>query len=245
MALNVRGHFAVATRRVDDQVARRIALEECNRAVERDVPVVREFDRCAIYAVGNEVVWSFRSPPVPPAPYMPATRPSPPIALDPAALPLMGESGRRNLSEHYLKSDRKRAFVMGRNRFEWWAPAETEADAIKRTLETCGHITARPCVVYAAEDQVLVRSPQRYRPVDVFTPQDLTGIGAGQQTAVESYLIADDWRAFAVGRNGRLGIVVGRADEAAAANDALLECTRAGGTECAVFAAGAFLVTAK
>jgi adenylate cyclase len=245
MALNARGIFAVATRRVDIPTARRLALEECNKLVQREVPIVREYDRCSTYAVGNEVVWTFRSPPMPPPPYVPITRPSPPITLDPATVPLMGETGRKNLAERYLKAERKRAFVIGRNHFDWWMPAETEPDAIKRTLQSCGHITGRPCVVYAIEDQVVVRTPQRYRIVDIFAPQDLTGLDASQQAAVERYLIADDWRAIAVARNGRLGIVVGRASEAAAASDAVLECTRAGGAECAVSAVGPFLVAPK
>jgi class 3 adenylate cyclase len=245
MALNVRGIFAVATRRVDTPTARRIALEECNKIVQREVPAVREFDRCSTYAVGNEVVWTFRAPPMPPPPYIPATRPSPPITLDPAAVPLISEVSRKNLAEHYVKAERKRALVMGRNRFEWWAQSETEPDAIKRNLQTCGHITGRPCVIYAVEDQVLVRTPQRYRAVDVFTPQDLAGLDANQQAAVERYLVADDWRAIAVGRNGRLGIVVGRSSEAVAAADAVQECARSGGTECAISAMGAFLVVPK
>lgn len=245
MALNARGLFAIATRRVDAQTARRIAVEECNRIVQREVPVVRDFDRCSTYAVGNEVVWSFRSPPMPPPPYVPVTRPSPPITLDPATVPLMSEQARKNLAEHYLKSERKRALVMGRGRFEWWAMSETEPDAIKRNLQTCGHITGRPCVIYAVEDQVLQRTPQRYRPVDIFTPQHLADLDATQQAAVERYLIADDWRAIALGRNGRIGIVVGRASEAAAASDAISECTRAGGTECAISAVGAFVVAPR
>ena len=245
LALNVRGIFAVATRRIDVPLARRIALEDCNRAVARDVPVVREFDRCRIYAVGNDVVWTFRSPPLPPPPYVPSKRTSPPIAFDPATMPLIGEPARKNLAEHYVKSDRKRALVLGRNHFDWWSPSETEADAIKRNLQTCGHITGRPCVVYAVEDQVLVQTPQRYRIVDIVTPQDLGNSDVAQREAVERYLVADDWRAIALGRNGRMGLVVGRANEAAAADDALRACAQSGGTECAIAAVGPFLVTSK
>ena len=65
MAINVRGFFSVATRRVDDPTARRIALEECTKLVRREVPVVRPIDRCMTYAVGNNVVWSYRPPPLP------------------------------------------------------------------------------------------------------------------------------------------------------------------------------------
>jgi class 3 adenylate cyclase len=245
LAINVRGIFAVATRRIDAQTARRIALEECHKAVQREVPVTRESDRCMTYAVGNDVVWTFRSPPLPPPPYVPAARPSPPIALDPATVPLVGETARKNLGEYYLKSDRKRALVLGPNHFDWWSPSETEADAVKRNLQICGHLTGRPCVIYAIDEQVVVRTPQRYRVVDIFTPQALTGLDASQQEAVERYLVANDWRAIAVGRNGRLGIVVGRASEGAAADSAIQACAQAGGTECAVSAVGPFLVTPK
>ena len=245
MAINVRGIFAVATRRIDAQTARRIALEECNKAVQRELPVIRESDRCMTYAVGNDVVWTFRSPPLPPPPYVPAARPSPPITLDPATVPLVGETARKNLGEHYLKSDRKRALVLGLNHFDWWSPSDSEADAVRRNLQICGHLTGRPCVIYAIDEQVVVRTPQRYRVVDIFTPQALTNLDASQQDAVERYLVANDWRAIAVGRNGRLGIVVGRASESAAADNAIQACAQAGGTECAVSAVGPFLVTPK
>jgi adenylate cyclase len=245
MAINVRGITGIATRRVDAPTARRIALEECDKAVRRDVPNVREFDRCMTYAVGNDVVWSYRMPPLPPPPYLPSKRPAPSIAVDAMKVPLLGEPARRNFTEHYMTSDRKRAFVMGRNHFDWWSPSETEPDAIRRNLQICGHVTGRPCMVYAVAEQVVVRTPERYRVVDVFTPQDLTGLDARQQEAIERYLVADDWRAIAVGRNGRVGIVSGRASESAATTDAVTECARAGGTECAVFAVATFLVTTR
>ena len=246
MAINVRGYFSVATRRVDDPTARRIALEECTKLVRREVPVVRPIDRCMTYAVGNNVVWSYRPPPLPPPPYVPAARPSPAIPFDPATVPLlMGETARKNLTDHYTTSDRKRALVLGRDHFDWWSPSETEADAIKRNLQVCGHLTGRPCVVYAIEDQVLVQTPKLHKPINIFTPQSMTGLDARQQEAVDRYLVANDWRALALARNGRLGIVSGRASENAATSDAISECARAGGTECAILAIGPFVVAPK
>ena len=246
MAINVRGFFSVATRRVDDPTARRIALEECSKLVHREVPIVRPIDRCMTYAVGNNVVWTYRTPPLPPPPYVPAARPSPAIAFDPATVPLLtGETARKNLADHYATSDRKRALVLGRDHFDWWAPSETEADAIKRNLQVCGHLTGRPCVVYAVEDQVLVQTPKLHKAINVFTPQSMTGLDARQQEALDRYLVANDWRAIALARNGRLGIVSGRASESAAASDAVSECARAGGTECAILAIGPFVVAPK
>ena len=246
MAINVRGFFSVATRRVDDPTARRIALEECSKLVHREVPIVRPIDRCMTYAVGNNVVWTYRTPPLPPPPYVPAARPSPAIVFDPATVPLLaGETARKNLADHYVTSDRKRALVLGRDHFDWWSPSETEADAIKRNLQVCGHLTGRPCVVYAVEDQVLVRTPQLHKAINIFTPQAVTNLDSRQQEALDRYLVANDWRAIALARNGRLGIVSGRTSESAAASDAVSECARAGGTECAILAIGPFVVAPK
>ncbi|MFO1161575.1 MAG: adenylate/guanylate cyclase domain-containing protein [Reyranellaceae bacterium] len=245
MAITVRGNLAIATRRIDDAAARRVALEECNRAVQREAPSARDTERCMIYAIGNEVVWSFRQPPLPPPPYLPPNRPNPPITLDPTVVPLLREPGRLNLSEHYVKSERRRALVLGRGRIDWWSPSETEADAIKRNLQVCGHVTGRPCVVYAVDMQVVVRTPQRYRIVDILTAPDLADLNASQQEAVDRYLVADDWRAIAIARNGRMGMAVRRPSETDAVNDALRECAQAGGTECAVAAVGPFLVAPK
>lgn len=245
LALNVRGIFGFATRRIDNATARRIALEDCNRIVQKEVPIARDFDRCQLYAVGNDVVWSFRSPAMPPPPFVPTTRPNPAIPFDPATAPLLNDNARKLLAEHYLKADRSRALVLGRNRFDWWSPSETAVDAIRRNLQICGHMTGRPCVVYAVDNEVIVRTPQRMRAVDVFVPQDVAGLDDTQREALHRYLIADDWRAVAVSRNSRIGIVSGRSTERTAIDDAVRECAQAGGTECAISAVGPFLVAPK
>src|SRR6267154_5807924 len=103
----------------------------------------------------------------------------------------------------------------------------------------------RPCVVYSVEEEVLVRTPQLHKAINIFTPQAVTNLDTRQQEALERYLVANDWRAIALARNGRLGIVSGRSSESAAVNDAVGECARAGGTECAVLAVGPFVVAPK
>lgn len=245
MAINVRGWFAMVTRMLDETSARRQALENCNALVEREVPIMRDFDRCVIYAVGNNVVWPFLAPPMPPPPYVPATRPSPPIPLDAATVPLMTERGRRNLQEHYMRGTRHRALVLGRGPFEWWSPSESDADAIRRNLQSCGQISGHPCVVYAIDDQVVVRVPQLHRVTGIFTPEDAPSADSGRRAAIERYLIADDWRALAVANNGPVGLVSGRDSEATAVADALSECNKAGGIECKLLAVGPFLVAPK
>ncbi len=48
----------------------------------------------------------------------------------------------------------------------------------RRNLQICGHLTGRPCVVYALNNEVLVRTPQTMRPTDIFTPQDMGALDA-------------------------------------------------------------------
>ena len=241
-ALNVRGIFAMAMRRVDEATARQVALEDCNKKVQRDVPIVRDYDRCMLYAVENDVVWSFRSPPMPPPPYVPAARPAPPLTFDPATAPLLNAQARERLAAFYLKNLHNRALVLGHNRFDWWTPSENDTDAIRRNLQICGHLTGRPCVVYTLNNEVLVRTPQTMRVTDIFTPQDMSGLDNAQTKALDQYLIANDWRAVALAANGRIGIVSGRPSEQDATSMALQACRDAGGSECAITAIGPFLV---
>jgi adenylate cyclase len=241
-ALNVRGIFGTAIDRIDEGAARQAALEECNKKVQRDVPIVRAYDSCMLYAVENDVVWSFRSPPMPPPPYVPAMKPSPPIAFDPATAPLLNAAARERLATHYLTNTHSRALVLGHNRFDWWTPSENDADAIRRNLQICGHLTGRPCVVYAVNNTVLVRTPQTMRVTDIFTPQDMGGLDGTQTKALEQYLIADGWRAVALAANGRIGIATGRSSEQDATSMALQACRDAGGSDCAVTAIGPFMV---
>lgn len=241
-ALNVRGIFAMATDRVDESTARQVALEECNRKVQKDVPVVRDYDRCMLYAVENDVVWSFRSPPMPPPPYVPPAKLTPPITFDPATAPLLNPQARERLTKFYVPNRHSRALVLGHNRFDWWTPSENDTDAIRRNLQICGHLTGRPCVVYTLNDQVLVRTPQTMRVTDIFTPQDMSGLDDAQTKALDQYLIANDWRAVALAANGRIGIVSGRPSEQDATSMALQACRDAGGSECAITAIGPFLV---
>ena len=241
-ALNVRGIFAMAIDRIDEATARRIALENCNRKVERDVPIVRAYDRCTLYALENDVVWSFRSPPMPPPPYVPSTKPSPPIPFDPATAPLLSAAARDRLTTHYLTGRHSRALVLGHNRFDWWSPSENDTDAVRRNLQICGHLTGRPCVVYALNNEVLVRTPQTRRVTDVFTPQDMSGLDDAETKALDQYLIADGWRAVALAANGRVGIATDRPSEQDATSTALQACRDAGGSDCAVAAIGPFRV---
>lgn len=255
LAINIRGQSAFATRRVNDETAKRLALEECARIVAREAAAqarlngseapaaTRDPERCMLYAVGNEVVWTFRMPSMPATPYSPPSRPTPPVAFDPATAPLLVDKVRTELAETYLKATGSRAVALGWRRTEFWMPGDSDTDAMRRALQICGHSSGRPCFVLSLNGELVVRLPRLYRAVEVFTPQAIAD--SSLQAAIERYLVADDWRAVALGRNGKIGIASGRSTEAIAAGEALRDCARAGGTECAVTAIGPFLVAPR
>lgn len=243
LAINARGISAYVTRRIDDKTARKLAVDECNKVVQRETGALREAERCSLYAVGNEIVWTYRTPPTPAPPYRAAARVSPPPALELPTAPLLSDKARKDLADTYLKADGSRALVVGRRRAEYWMTGDNDADAMRRALQVCGHETGRLCLVLAVGGELAVRPPQRYRAVEVFTPEDVAD--ATLRESIDRYLVADDWRAVAIGRNGKAGIVAGRSSEAIAAADALRDCARAGGTDCTVTAIGPFLVAPK
>ena len=172
MAINVRGWFAVATRMLDETIGptpRPRGVQCAGRARGADRARFRPLRDLRRRQQGGVAVPGRR--PCRRAPYVPAARLSPPVPFDAATVPLVTERARQNLAEHYMKTTRQRALVLGHGHLEWWSPSESDADAIRRNLQTCGQITGRACVVYSVDDQVVVRVPQLHRVTGIFTPR--------------------------------------------------------------------------
>ncbi len=144
-----------------------------------------------------------------------------------------------------MRTTRHRALVLGRGPLEWWSPSESDADAIRRNLQTCGQITGHACAVYSVDDQVVVRVPQLHRVIGIFTPENAQSADAGRRAAVERYLIADDWRALAVCRQrpGRPRVRPRRTRRRRWRTRSR-ECAKTGGIGCMLLAIGPFLVGA-
>ena len=252
MAINVRGIFAVMRRaRIDDQTARQAGpRRNATRLVHREgAAVATRIDRCMTYAVGNKVVWTFRPPPTPAAA----------LSSGGAAGRLLGlrsrqrrlcsrDRARKELAEHLHKGRRQagRWCVGRRPRRILDRPARatpTPCDAQPAGLRPWHRPSVRRAMRSSGE--LAVRPPQRYRAVEVFTPQDSGRRDAASRrrsSATSSPTIGGPSRSAATEKSG---IVSGRSSEAIAAGDALRDCARAGGTECAVTAIGPFLVAPK
>jgi adenylate cyclase len=137
------------------------------------------------------------------------------------------------------------ALGRGRTLNHVWSRASDFA-AMRAALETCGYLSQRACLVYAVGDEVVVRVPTIARVVDVLATDDLAGIGDIDRQRIEvAYLPDADWRALAIGRNGSVGIGLRQAEEQQAIDQAMRECQRAGGVDCALVAVGPFKVSMR
>lgn len=243
LALNFRGIYGVALQRANDEIARRDAMQLCDDAVRRGLANPRSEDICQLYAVGNEIASAFTPPPMPLAPYLPVARPAPAIPFDPSLLLFINETSRRTILE-YGRRPAPKAVAIGRRSRVWatWEQ-ESEADAIRRSLQACGYLSGRQCAVLAANDALVVRLPETHRILEAMTPEDIDVDGPRDRDALQRYLVADDWRALAGSTNRRFGVATSQPNESQAVSAALADCARAGGLHCTIRAIGPFLVT--
>jgi hypothetical protein len=84
------------------------------------------------------------------------------------------------------------------------------------------------------------------RAVDILSAEDLPNLSAADRQRIEaSYIGGGDWRALAIGRNGRIGIAVRQPSERAALDLAVRDCVQSTGLDCAVVAVGPFTVARR
>lgn len=247
IAISSLAHYGWHTNRIDVPTARQQALETCTASLRRAVPNPPTHATCAIYAIDNEVVWQMRPPPMPLRPWVASSRMSPAVKVDPEKTPMGGKTARAATASGYLPGPPAKAMALGRGGIlnHVWNRASDFA-AMRAVLETCGFVSQRACLVYAVGDEVVVRVPAIARIIDVLATDDLAGVGEADRQRIElAYLPDADWRALAIGRNGSVGIGLRQAEEQQAIDQAMRECQRAGGVDCALVAVGPFKVSMR
>lgn len=247
LAISPVGFMGWATQRVDEAAARKDALYNCDSSLKRAFPNHTSQVGCTVYAVGNEVVWTFKPPPMPLQPWAAPGRASPPMAIDPDKTPLIADRARRTTASGYLPAPASKALAVGRGGASQhvWNRA-TDSAAMRAALQSCGYLAQRPCFIYALNNEVVVRLPETVMVVDVLAQDDLAGVSAADRQRIETaYLPALDWRALAIARNGHIGVAVRAPSEQQAIDQALRNCREAGGFDCGLLAIGPFKVSAR
>jgi hypothetical protein len=142
--------------------------------------------------------------------------------------------------------DKPKAVAIGRGGYTHMTTRPSGFAAMRSALSSCALVTDQPCFIYALGNDVMVGVPETVRVVDVLVRDDLPGANeADLHRLATTYLPDADWRAIAIGTNGKLGIALGQAGERQAIDKALRECDAAGGLGCTLRAVGPFKVAPR
>jgi class 3 adenylate cyclase len=215
----------------DAEMAKRQALEKCERREQRDKGY------CRLYAVGNTVVWPKSMLALP----MPAdirTEPVTDAPADPDWIPLSG------VPEAYRNGADHRAYAISGSSSWWVSQRSSRPEAIRLAVERCSDQNQMPCLLVSVDGFPTVRSPKSHSIVRIFTLAGEHGMTDADRQRLAPIYGGADWRAMAKGRSGGWYAVNGAESETAAEEKALALC-HSGEKDCSLYAINNFRVGEK
>ena len=222
----------------NEELARNVALETCQRRVEAAKLTVK----CELYAVGDKVVYARARPPMPPVPYV--TRDplvDRPFVAD--ETPMVREGSRNNV-RNYSAAKKFKALAMGASGAVWFFFGhDTSDEAVRRALELCGSNTGTPCLIVALDDNFVVQVPKTMKAVSFFRPATSPHVVSSEREFLARRYASPPkgWHAVAASMNGKIGIAFGADSEEAAVKASLADCAKVD-RECRIIAIGPFSV---
>ncbi|RXH21077.1 adenylate/guanylate cyclase domain-containing protein [Bradyrhizobium zhanjiangense] len=237
-ALNVGGFTGSALNQPNEEAARNMAIEQCQKRAD----AAQSPRRCELYAVGNTVVYTHGRPPMPPQPFVrhDAMTERPFASKD---FPMVRDPQKVRLENMFVPAAKSRSVALGPGgQYFMVLGAASADDAARRSLESCGAIAGVACLVVAVDDNFVVPIPTLFRITGFFNAASNASIMADARGEVMHKLTdAMGWNAVAVGTAGRPGLGLKAADEQTAVNSALADCAKRD-SDCHVIAIGPFTV---
>jgi class 3 adenylate cyclase len=239
LALNISGMIAPVSGQPNEEVAKSMALDQCQKKAE----AVQSPRKCEIYAVGNIVVYPHGRPPLPPLPWIrhdSATEK--PFAVK--DLPLVREPGRVRLENAYIPGRKSKAIALGPGgQFIFYTGGESTEEVARRTLESCGALAGVACMIVAIDDSFVVPVPTTSKVTGFFRADKNAALAADARDYVARKLAdaLSGWNAVAVGTSGRPGLALNAAVEQSAVSEALANCEQHD-SDCHLIALGPFAV---
>jgi hypothetical protein len=235
----VRGDFV--TGQPTQEAANSAALEVCEKFSSS---VVKSDAECDLYASGNIVVTRRSRPPMPEPWIVRNSAVERPFVA--AQIPLTNPASRDHLNKSYPVAARAKAIVIAPNGHWWTSVAQSsQDDAVRRTLERCGHISGFACMVIGIDDNFVVPIPTSVRVVGFYRPEGLVGVKPDTRGEIVRRLASapNAWNAVAIGADANVGIAVNAGSERGAIDGALADCARHD-HDCRIAVLGPFLVEA-
>jgi formylglycine-generating enzyme required for sulfatase activity/uncharacterized caspase-like protein len=228
-----------------DEAATAAALASCQKTTDA-AGGVAVGQRCELFALGNTVVYAAGHPPLPPKPWLVRD-----LAIElPFAVkdvPIVNENQRASIAKCYPDVGLySKALAISPGRSICYRNQQSTDEAMRRALETCGNVAGVPCMIVAVDDKFVVPIPITMKAIGLFRPSSEPTLAADVRDEVARKLGDGPagWSAVAVGANGRPGVALKAANEQAAIDAALRDCSKHD-QNCHVISIGPFLVEPK
>jgi DNA-binding winged helix-turn-helix (wHTH) protein len=226
-----RGHMVVVDGAADAERARADALQRCGEGA-------RSGAVCRLYAVGNEVVWSQASLPLPaPGEVRDAPLDAPLVA---AEVPTITSATRNRVDERYVEGPSPKALALATGGIWYVRERTSRAEAARLAVEECADYWQRPCILVSVDGQLTLQIPKSRPVTRIFLPSREDGMSDADRQRVAEVYRAAEWRALARGKDG-WHPAADAPSEAAAVDAALAACAKTD-TECRLHAIGNFIV---
>lgn len=237
-ALNIGGFTGSALNQPNEEAARNMALEQCQKRAD----AAQSPRRCELYALGDTIVYTHGKPPMPQAPYF-RHDPMTERAFASKDFPIVREQQKVRLENMFVPAAKSRTIALGPGgQYFMVLGASSAEESARRSLESCGAVAGVACMIVAVDDNFVVPIPTLLRITGFFHAASNASIVADARDEVVRRLgDAMGWNAVAVGAAGRPGLGLKAADEQTAVNSALAECAKRD-SDCHVIAIGPFTV---
>lgn len=237
-ALNIAGFTGSALNQPNEEAARNMALEQCQKRAD----AAQSPRHCELYALGDTIVYTHGKPPMPQAPYF-RHDPMTERAFASKDFPIVREQQKIRLENMFVPAAKSRTIALGPGgQYFMVLGASSAEESARRSLESCGAVAGVACMIVAVDDNFVVPIPSLLRITGFFHAASNASIVADARDDVVRRLgDAMGWNAVAVGAAGRPGLGLKAADEQTAVNSALAECAKRD-SDCHVIAIGPFTV---
>ncbi len=237
-ALNIGGFTGQSVNQPNEEAARNAAVEQCQKRAD----AAQSPRRCELYAVGNKVVYSHGSPPMPPQPWVRHdTMTERPVASK--DFPMLRDQAKNRIENIYMQAGKSRSVAIGPGgQYFMVLGASSVEETTRRSLESCGAFAGSACMIVAVDENFVVPIPTLLKANGFFHAASNASIVADARDDVVRKLgDGTGWNAVAVGTAGRPGLGLKAANEQAAVNTAIADCAKHD-SECHVIAIGPFTV---
>jgi hypothetical protein len=223
----------------DEETAKTAAMASCTRATE----ALGIRNPCYLYAVGNNVVFTGGTPPMPASPWVirNSAIERPFASKD---LPLIADAARDYWERNYPKAGKPKSLALSPGgKLFYFTRTATMDEAIRRSLEACGFLAGIPCMIVALDDSFIVPIPVTMKVTGFLNLAGNTMMPPDTRDILTRRLgnATNAWNGIAIGANGKAGVILNAADEQSAIDGALADCGRQD-RDCHVIVLGPFTV---